>query len=988
MALGMMLFSPALFAQGNLGRILGTVTDQSGAVIPDATVTVTDTERGTARALTTDPAGEFNAPTLIPGTYSVRGAAKGFQTLERPNIVVAVGQEVRVDLSLRPGEQTQTVTITEAIPLVDTASATLGGSLSSSEINDLPLNGRNYQNLLGLRPGVMLQPGGSPWTQSTNNVRPDETVWMVDGIINSNFFDNRPIANMPSPFTDMATILPVDAIQDFNLEENPKAEYGWKPGAVVNVGVRSGTNAFHGSAYAFGRDVNWDARNFFNPAPNPILPTELEQFGGVVGGPIKKDKLFFFGGYEGIRSDVGNAFSVSLPATAPLGDPSLSMPDAIHALQAKGIAISPLSLKLFGCTTAGACTGGYLPNLGSSTSFVSSFPNVNQSDNGIGKMDYNINDKNRISGMFLTGHYFADGEDHAATNALFTNDVVQTTYTISSNWIYTATSRLVNELRFGYDRMTFLFDPADLSTKANGTGYPINTGSSQGGFPSIAIAGFDSQAHQLLGSQQGRPLDSTPNPYWDLQDAASYLVGKHSLKFGFEFAHIEGDDCSCDARGVISFKGSQAFAGSTPLEDFFAGTPSLANLTTGEPNAVLTWTMSAPFVQDDWRITPRLMINLGLRYEYVTPMHAANNAIGNFIPSMGLVQQGQTGVGSTVWKASPYDFSPRIGFAWDITGKGTTVLRGGFSRIYTVFDVADFLGNPGSNNIPGGASLATDPTGACAVAVPVGTPCPQTFGGNIGIGKATIPGANLNWNGVVYPQGVSFSCTAANPCNVGAISPNIKIPHVLNWNFDVQHQFASNYSLTIGYVANHGGDLIGVVDENQVNPATGIHPFAAQYPYLNYINEDVNDVRSNYNSLQTTLVKRFSQGFNFTAGYTNGHGLDNGSLSRFGGLPQNSVAPQLEYANSDYDTRHRFTFQGGYDIPGRNGFGQMLKGWKINGIWNWAGGQPWGPSTPGTISAGRTSSKIVGTSSGTQATSSPALSLFPSAPAPVPTAAV
>jgi hypothetical protein len=242
-------------------------------------------------------------------------------------------------LTPRPGEQTQTVTITEAIPLVDTASATLGGALSNTGINDLPLNGRNYQNLLALRPGVMLQPGGSLWTQSTNNVRPDETVWLVDGILNSNFFDNRSIANMGSPFTDMATILPVDAIQEFNVEENPKAEYGWKPGAVVNVGVKSGTNAFHGSTYAFGRDQDWDARNFFNPAPHPILPTQLEQFGGVVGGPIKKDKIFFFGGYEGMRSLVGNAFPVAIPETAPqsVPDPINSMADAITGLQAHGV---------------------------------------------------------------------------------------------------------------------------------------------------------------------------------------------------------------------------------------------------------------------------------------------------------------------------------------------------------------------------------------------------------------------------------------------------------------------------------------------------------------------------------------------------------------------------------------------------------------------------------------------------------------------------
>src|ERR1700680_3516293 len=252
--LGVSLFSPSLVAQGNFGRITGTVTDQSGAVIAGATVSIIDTQRGLARTLTTDQAGEYNAPTLIPGTYTVRVEAKGFQALNRENIVLEVGKEVRVDIVPRPGEQTQSVTITEAVPLVDTASATLGGTLDNADINDMPLNGRNYQNLLGLRPGVMIQPGGSPWTQSTNGVRPDETVWMVDGIINVNFHDYRPLANSPSPFTDGATILPVDAIQEFNLEENPKSELGWKPGAGVNVGIKSGTNSLNGLSYSFSPD--------------------------------------------------------------------------------------------------------------------------------------------------------------------------------------------------------------------------------------------------------------------------------------------------------------------------------------------------------------------------------------------------------------------------------------------------------------------------------------------------------------------------------------------------------------------------------------------------------------------------------------------------------------------------------------------------------------------------------------------------------------
>src|SRR5579863_174633 len=233
----LLLLSVPAFSQGNTGRILGTVTDQSGGVIAGATVTVVDTERGVSRTLTTDDAGEYNAPNLTPSTYAVRAEAKGFKKLERQNVILEVGKEVRVDITVQPGTQDQVVTVTEAVPLVETTTATLGGTLENKEIADLPLNGRDYQNLLSLRPGVMLQPGGGPATQATNGVRPDESVWMIDGVINHNFYDHRPIAGMPSPITDGATILPIDSIQEFNLMENPKAEYGWDPGAVVNVGI-------------------------------------------------------------------------------------------------------------------------------------------------------------------------------------------------------------------------------------------------------------------------------------------------------------------------------------------------------------------------------------------------------------------------------------------------------------------------------------------------------------------------------------------------------------------------------------------------------------------------------------------------------------------------------------------------------------------------------------------------------------------------------
>ena len=962
--LGVLLFSLSLFAQADFGRILGTVTDQSGGVVPGAMVSITDTQRGLARTLTTDAAGEYNAPTLIPGTYIVHVEAKGFKALDRQNVVIEVGKEVRVDLTPEPGEQTQTVTVTEQISLVDAATPTLGGTLSNAEINDLPLNGRNYQNLMSLRPGVMIQPGGSPWTQSTNNIRPDETAWMVDGVINANFWDARPVANMSSPFTDGAVILPIDAIQEFNLMENPKAEYGWKPGAVVNVGIRSGTNTFHGSAYAFGRDVSWDARNVFNPAPNPILPTELEQFGAVVDGPVRKDKLFFFAGYEGLRSHIGNIFATSIPETAsqatagnPAGDPKNSLVDAIHALQTAGVTPSAVSMKLVGCTLAPVtCTGGLFSGASPNTTiYASTFPNTNVSDNGIAKIDYRINNQHMINGMLLTGDYTGDGEDGPFVNQIFTDTVLIRTWTTSAHWIWTPSSRLVNEARFGYNRANFFFFGNDSNILADGSGltggkgFPVDTGvTSPGGLPNIGIGGFAD-----LGTNGGRPASNAPNPYYDYQDNVSYLRGKHALKFGGEFAHIEADSVNHGrARGRIDFAGKKTpkltdcGGKSCPLEDFLAGIPRQGSILVGNAVRKMTWTSYHGFVQDDWRIQAKLMLNLGLRYEYKSPIKEVDGLWGSFDPNSptGLVQQGQPGSGDTLWKPDRKNFSPRAGFAWDVTGKGTTVVRGGASVIYSTFVGATFMAQNGLSNA--GSNVAAVPTGACTVPVVIGAGCPpgQTFGGTIQLASVTIPGSKLKWNGVVFPAGVGQACIADVPCNVAGVDPNLKTPYMVNYNFGVQHSFTTNLSLEVGYVGNHGDNLLGIRDLNQCAPnpdGNCVRPFAAQYPYLQYINFASNDSRSNYNSLQATLTKRVSHGFNFTAGYTYGHGLDNGSLNRFGNVPQNSSNPDAEYASSDFDVRHRFTLTAGYAVPGRKGFGQLLEGWKLNSIVNLQTAQPW-----------------------------------------------
>jgi Carboxypeptidase regulatory-like domain len=1021
--MGMLLVCLPLFSQGSFGRILGVVTDQSGGVVSGATVTVLDTQRGVARTLTTDEAGEYNAPTLIPGAYTVRAEAKGFKRVERQNVVLEVGHEVRIDLTLQPGAQEQTITITEAVPLVETTNATLGGTLENTEINDMPLNGRNYQNLMALRPGIMVQPGGSPWSQSTNNMRPDETVWMMDGVINVSFYDARQVGNAPSAFTDAATIVPIDAIQEFNTLENPKAEYGWKPGAVVNVGIRSGTNSLHGSAYAFGRYVGWDARNAFNPTLAPDgtctrglpsqcdkLPAELKQFGAVVGGPIVKDKLFFFAGYEGLRSLIGNIFVVQAPATGAGLGPANSMVDAITALQNGGFnqlcsstvttsCLSSPSLNLLGCSgtpgTVGsyACTGGLYANApANNNNYPSTFPNQNVTDNGIAKIDYTINSKHRISGMLWTGDYKGTGQDHPIVNNLFNTGISVVSWTAVGNWIWTPSSTLVNEFRFGYDSVSQGFTIGDQNIIPDGSGglctatgcggghYPLNSGVTVGGgLPFIQISGFTGGGGAGLGNPNGtRPGLTGPSPYSDYQDSISYLRGKHAFKFGGEVTDIEADQVIQDFRGVlVLFSGGQTpgvsdcSGASCPLEDFFSGTPSKGIVSIGNGNRTMKWMHYAGFVQDDWRIKPRWMLNLGLRYEYASPIREVNNLFGNFDPKLGMVQQGQASVGPTLWKPDPHNFSPRVGFAWDVRGNGTTVVRAASSVIYATIYARPFMDNGPPNGSAG--NIAQDPTGASCVGDP-NCPAGGTFGGTINLGQPNYIGSvnaastatkgPLNWNGVLFPQG-GLSCTISSQCSLYAIDPHLQTPYVVNYNINIQHMITSNLSLEVGYVGNHGANLQAVRDINQClllpNPgpylgqgsgtcvrpydghaaSPGIPASLGNFPYLGIINFVDNESRSNYNSLQATLTKRLSHGLEFTAGYTYGHGLDTGSENFQGLTPQDSTHLQREYASSDFDVRHRLTVTASYELPGIKGYGQLLEGWKLNTIVTVQSPQPW-----------------------------------------------
>jgi len=667
-----------------------------------------------------------------------------------------------------------------------------------------------------------------------------------------------------------------------------------------------------------------------------------------------------------------------------------SMVDAINALKAANVPLSQVSLNLLGCTTGAApantaCTGGLIFNSNAnSLNYTSTFPNVNSSDNGIGKIDYVINSKHRISGMFWTGYYLGTGQDHPTVNPLFKSKFIIRSLSTVENWIWTPSSTVVNEFRFGYDRLTNNAGVGDEGTFADGStvgtpctatgcgkGYPLNTGVTKGtgGLPYITIGNFGGG---LGNSNGGRPMGTGPSPYLDFQDSVSYLRGAHALKFGVEVTHIEADQNTTDFRGVqINFQGGLAFAGSTPLEDYFAGTPNFGSVTVGNGKRTMKWMHYAGFAQDDWRIKPRLMLNLGLRYEYNQPMREVNNLLGNFDPnsSTGIVQQGQPGVGPTLWKPDHKDFSPRVGFAWDVTGKGTTVLRGGSSVMYTTFFARAFMDNGPQNGSAG--NIAVDPSGACNVVVPVGSTCSaqpgpggvgngQTFGGTIDLGQPAFTPPDLKWSASAsspaFPQG-ALSCTATSQCTIYALDPHLKTPYMVNYNFGVQHSFGSNLSLDVGYVGNRGYNLLAQSDVNQCLPTAivdspltpnpcknnlaGGRPFFAKFPYLQIINEQKNAAHSNYNSLQATLTERAFHGLDFTAGYTYGHGLDNGSLNFQGQTPQDSTHQEREYGSGDFDIRHRLTVTAGYAIPGKKGYGQLLEGWKLNTIVTVQTAQPW-----------------------------------------------
>ena len=1003
--------SVPMFSQTTTGRILGTVSDQSGANVAGAAVVVTDVQRGATRSVATDDSGNYVVPQLQPGVYKVRAEAKGFKTVERVNIVVEVAQDVRVDITLPTGQVSETVVVTEEVPLVNTTSSTLGGTLSNAEINDLPLNGRNYENLLQLRPGVERYPGGGFSTTSTNGLRAEDNAYFIEGLFNSEPYSGQAIINVAGIAGDSATILPIDSIQEFNVEELAPAEFGWKPGAVVNVGLKSGTNSIHGTAFAFGRDGDlFDARNFFNTVPNSKLQRTLEQYGGSVGGPIIKNKAFFFGAYEGQIYDVGNSFGgvtspsmVSMPtpivngAPAPnclygskSGDCAGSIPNVIADLLAGGYTVSPASLNVAGCTLTGStvtCNGSGFPlNNNPNINISNGFANDVKVYNAIGKVDFNVNDKSRISGMYFFGNNTGIVEDFPEYQSKWRSNIHTRAQVVGGSWAWTPNARWVNETRIGYNRLYQPTLPGDLNTPASSYGLDTGvSGPNTGGLPRIGFGGYFFPG---LGGFKW-PKFQGPDSIVQFIDHVSRTAGSHSIKFGGELHRSNVTNASYgNARGSITFLGSVLDgANSTPLEDFFAGLPFKSSLEVGNPTLHLHNWAYAGFFQDDWRATKSLTVNFGVRYEFSSVPQEQHNLLGNFDPNVGLVQV-QTGTNQipSLYNPDHKNFAPRFGFAWDTNGKGSTVIRGGIGMVYETVNWQSFVA---FNNAFGPGSV---PTGGFNAGAPIDP------GGTITTGNVTTKnfltfGPGTTWDNTPVFN-TTIDCAQPNPCPIMSVDRNLTTPYVWNWNLSMQHAFSPNLTLEMAYVGNHGGKLTGIRDINQppvgsgwttagtgagtltacLNsassgynncapdnaPGTGYEttnqPFYAKFPYLSNIFHMANVYRSNYNGLQATLNARNFHGLSMVAGYTYSHALDNvGANWDFGygsGLPQNAYNPGAEYANSDFDVRHRLTVSLTYAIPGKKGYAQTLEGWELNSIVTLQSPQHWGVMDEGTDAAG------------------------------------
>ena len=939
-----LLFTAALAsAQTFRGSILGTVTDTSGAVVAGANVKVHNTATALERTTTTSAEGNYSITELPIGTYTLTISQTGFDTSVTNNVVVDVATERRVDIALKPGQISNSVEVSgEVLAQVDTTTNELGGTLTSQTIANIPVNGRDYTKLIYLNPGVAGSPDqisdspGSFGTFSMNGSRGRANNYLLDGTDMNDGFRNDPAINQAGVFGDPATILPIDAVAELRVLSNYEAEYGRNSGAVVNIVTKSGTNVWHGSALEYYRSGALGARNYFNIDSQPKNPFTNNQFGGSLGGPIVKNKAFFFVNYEGQRESGAQAGLSCVP------DANVVAAAEAQAV-ANGIPLSQPMLNLLarnpwptpnipGATANldGTCNppapGAAAANLATAARFY------NNVDSVIVKGDYNPNTDNNLTGRYYYGNSNQSFPFAQLAGGLLPgfNTVTPTTVQlVSLSWVKIVNSAQVNEARLGWNRFVEGFFPEDQSFNPASIGLDTGVTPYNGGLPKISVGSFS-----VLGASPGVPRQRV-DTNWHFIDNYSWQVGRHSWKFGYEFR-----------RTTINLIQNSNFRGKLSFPDFpsfLEGLPSSGSQAEGHTNRHEAQNNQSLYLQDSFRWTKRLTVNYGLRWDYFGVPSEKNNLFYQLTPANGgtLTQVGANGGPSSLYNKDYKNFAPRFAVAYDVTGQGSTVIRAGYGIFFDAFSQDIFLAH-----LPYPCVFCPGPA-------------------YTGIGVAPIAFSGLSGNPITTGSPVYSS-----PSPLGdyfGVDPNIRTPYVQNWNLNIQQQLTNKIMAQVSYVGAKGTKLFRFRDINQPSQAAitaydtsqCVSPYVfpncpvtdygvprTAYPNFFYVMQEEATANSIYNALQMSLHVNAWHGLSAQANYAWSHSIDNASdLEDFipnAAQPNNSLAPQLERGNSNFDIRNRFTLNFTYQLPTFGGGYRKLKnGWGFDGVLNLQEGQPW-----------------------------------------------
>ena len=956
-------------AQTFRGAINGTVTDPSGGLVPNAQVKATEVATGLDHSTVTTSDGQFAFQDIPLGFYKITVTASGFPTYTVDKVEVTAGSIYTLNVKLTLQQQTTTVEVSAAAIALDTTTRTETTSISPDIVQDVPLNGRDFTQLIQVAPGYSGYSVGG--FGSLNGTRPNQMDWQIDGVDNNDFWHNIPAVNQGGVSGIAGVVMPVDAIDEFSAQTQSGAEAGRNAGGTVNVVLKSGTNNIHGSAYFYWRNEYFsDPSPFFCPgtssqclSTDPTKPPELrnENYGFTLGAPIIKNKFFTFLAFEKQQYIIGLSGVATEPSQAWVNS-------AAALLTAKGVSASSISCNMLGALAAnsGVCPGvtsttqGLWPisgpasvlNLsGGNGNFFSSSPSTGYSYNTVVKLDYNFSDRHHLSARMFNG----EGDQTAPLGTSTALAVASSNlpfyferapihvqnYTLVLNSTYTPT--LTNQILFGVNYFNQTFNDANTGFDSKAMGLfqspsALINGKPILGAPNIAIipasgnGGFE---------QVGiTPPEGRNDITGMLADIVSYSRGKHQFRFGgemrqghvnefyyrhslghFVFDGTQGGWAACSASDFVC-QNREALA------DFLAGDVSSSSVTVGNAERIVTVNAVSFFGSDQWQATRKLNINLGLRWEYFGPLHNGSKDLAVFIPGKGIVVQGN-GIDS-IFPPYKKNFAPRFGFAYQPTARNDLVVRGGIGIYYDQINMNPFLDFRPPNN--GADGLEDNPAGPKPVSLYTANAYkwqPNTY---------IFPGVVTCASGI---QGPSDPGCASGPFGLYSVAQDFRPPYFYNFNLQVEKSLGNAAIFQIGYVGSTAHRLSVMLNINQ----TGTISCAAGCPYNAF--GDINQLNSignsNYHSLQSTFKIRSWHGLNSQFSYTWGHELD-GMTEYRGSVPFDSSNFKAEYGNGDFDTRNSFTASLTYEVPkvGSNTGASkwILNGWQLSSLWVLHGGQP------------------------------------------------